>query len=253
IVGRVRARSRRTRRGRPRGGRVRGGEPVPGGAAGPRVRRRRGRAGGRPARGAARGGRACAAIVVGLRRVSRRADGSGQTLTGVPRRLRLARPDAHRRGSGRRSGPDRRSARAALRRGAAPMSNPILGARRIRGMWPRLLATASALALLPAANAARAADPVLTGDVGRDDSFAISLTDASGVPVTHLDVGTYSLVVHDRSAFHNFHLSGPGVDQLTSVPDVEDKTFTVTLTDGTYFVTCDAHAAQMRRTFTVGT
>ena len=133
------------------------------------------------------------------------------------------------------------------------MSNPILGARRIRGMWLRLLATASALALLPAANAARAADPVLTGDVGRDDSFAISLTDASGVPVTHLDVGTYSLVVHDRSAFHNFHLSGPGVDQLTSVPDVEDKTFTVTLTDGTYFVTCDAHAAQMRRTFTVGT
>src|SRR5206468_9916839 len=105
---------------------------------------------------------------------------------------------------------------------------------------------------LPAANAARAADPVLTGDVGRDDSFAISVTDASGVPVTHLDVGTYSLVVHDRSAFHNFHLSGPGVDQLTSVPDVEDKTFTVTLTDGTYFVTCDAHPAQMRRTFTVG-
>ena len=119
-------------------------------------------------------------------------------------------------------------------------------------MWLKLLAAASALALLPAATAAYAADPVLTGDVGRDDSFAISLTDASGVPVTHLDVGTYSLVVHDRSAFHNFHVSGPGVDQLTSVPDVEDKTFTVTLTDGTYVVTCDAHPAQMRRTFTVG-
>jgi hypothetical protein len=119
-------------------------------------------------------------------------------------------------------------------------------------MWVRLLAAAAVVALLPAVTAARAADPVLTGDVGRDDSFAISLTDASGVPVTHLDPGTYSLVVHDRSDFHNFHLTGPGVDEATGVTVIEDRTFTVTLTDGMYVFVCDAHPTQMRRTFTVG-
>jgi hypothetical protein len=130
--------------------------------------------------------------------------------------------------------------------------NPVGGVRRIRGMWVRLLAAAAVVALLPAVTAARAADPVLTGDVGRDDSLAISLTDASGVPVTHLDPGTYSLVVHDRSDFHNFHLTGPGVDEATGVTVVEDRTVTVTLTDGMYVFVCDAHPTQMRRTFTVG-
>ena len=34
---------------------------------------------------------------------------------------------------------------------------------------------------------------------------------------------------------------------------VEDKTFTVTLTDGTYFFQCDPHSSQMKGSFTVGT
>jgi hypothetical protein len=110
----------------------------------------------------------------------------------------------------------------------------------------------SMLAVLALAGGAAAADPVLTGDVGANDSFTITLADPSGSPVTHLDKGTYSLVVHDRSDFHNFHLSGPGVDVMTAIEAKGDFTFTVALTDGTYFFTCDPHSAQMKGRFTVG-
>ena len=113
---------------------------------------------------------------------------------------------------------------------------------------------AVALALVAgSAGSARADNPVLTGDVGAGDSFAISLKDPSGMAVTHLDAGTYTLVVHDHSSFHNFDFSGPGAAVATDVEFVGDKTFTVTLTDGTYFFQCDPHAAQMRGKFTVGT
>jgi hypothetical protein len=111
----------------------------------------------------------------------------------------------------------------------------------------------SLLVLLALPAAAGAADPVLTGDVGANDSFTITLKDAAGATVTHLEQGSYTLVVHDRSDFHNFHLSGPGVDVATAVDAKGDFTFTVSLTDGTYFFNCDPHSAQMKGTFTVGT
>jgi plastocyanin len=103
------------------------------------------------------------------------------------------------------------------------------------------------------AGATRVDNPVLTGDVGSNDSFSIGLTDAAGAPVTHLDPGTYTLVIHDHSSFHNFHFSGPGADVTSDVDAVGDTTFTVTLTDGTYFFQCDPHSAQMHGKFTVGT
>lgn len=115
-------------------------------------------------------------------------------------------------------------------------------------------ALALAFALVAgSAGAARADNPVLTGDVGAGDSFQLSLKDASGAAVTHLDPGTYTLVVHDRSSFHNFDFSGPGAGVSTDVDFVGDKTFTVTLIDGKYFFQCDAHSAQMHGSFTVGT
>jgi hypothetical protein len=116
----------------------------------------------------------------------------------------------------------------------------------------RLLLAVVAISLL-GAGSARADNPVLTGDVGAGDSFTITLNDASGSKVSHLDPGTYTLDLHDHSAFHNFHFSGPGVDVSTSVDAVENKTFTVTLTDGTYFFDCDPHSSQMKGSFTVGT
>jgi plastocyanin len=116
---------------------------------------------------------------------------------------------------------------------------------------PRLALVALLVALEVGAGAARADNPVLTGVVGTNDAFQISLSDATGT-VAHLDPGTYTLVVHDRSTIHNFHLIGPGVDVATTVEDAGDATFTVTLTDGTYTFRCDAHALQMKGTFTVG-
>jgi plastocyanin len=112
----------------------------------------------------------------------------------------------------------------------------------------------AALALVAGfAGAARADNPVLTADVGQSDGFTLTLKDSTGALVTHLDPGTYTLVVHDHSSFHNFDFSGPGAAVSTDVDFVGDKTFTVTLVDGTYFFQCDPHSAQMHGKFTVGT
>ena len=114
-----------------------------------------------------------------------------------------------------------------------------------------LLLAVVTVALL--AGGAHAADPVLTGNVGANDAFTITLNDPSGSPIGHVDAGTYTLVVHDQSDFHNFHLSGPGVDAMTPVEGKGDFTFTVALTEGTYFFNCDPHSAQMKGKFTAGT
>jgi plastocyanin len=71
--------------------------------------------------------------------------------------------------------------------------------------------------------------------------------------VSHLDRGTYTINVKDQGTIHNFHLTGPGVDQTTDVDGTGDFTWTVTLTDGTYTYQCDPHEATMHGTFTVGT
>ena len=77
--------------------------------------------------------------------------------------------------------------------------------------------------LAGSAGSAQADDPVLTGEVGTNDSFAISLVDASGAHVKHVDSGTYTLVVHDRSVHHNFHLTGPGVNVTTDTVGTFDQ------------------------------
>jgi hypothetical protein len=108
-------------------------------------------------------------------------------------------------------------------------------------------------ALLGAGGSARADTAGLVGNVGLNDAYTITFADAAGNKVTHLDPGTYTLTLHDHSSFHNFHLSGPGVDASTEVDFIGDKSFTVTFTDGTYFFNCDPHSSQMKGTFTVGT
>jgi len=50
-----------------------------------------------------------------------------------------------------------------------------------------------------------------------DPGFTISLKLPGGGDVRQLDPGTYEIVVRNLSDFHNFHLSGPGVEQSTSV------------------------------------
>jgi hypothetical protein len=121
------------------------------------------------------------------------------------------------------------------------------------GVVVKVFVVSALVALLSAAGSARADNGTLVGDVGQSDAFVISLSDSTGAKVTHLNAGTYTLLVHDRSTFHNFDLSGPGVSVATGVDTKGDQTFTVTLVDGTYFFQCDAHVAQMHGTFTVGT
>jgi plastocyanin len=93
-------------------------------------------------------------------------------------------------------------------------------------------------------------NPKLSGSVGPD--YTITLKNADGVRVTHLDPGTYDIQVQDNSGFHNFHLTGPGVDKATGVEETGTQTWTVTLQDGTYVYVCDEHSSSMRGTFTVG-
>jgi hypothetical protein len=118
--------------------------------------------------------------------------------------------------------------------------------RAVSLIVPLLLA-----ALLPS-SVSSADNPMLVGTVGTNDAFVISLVDANGTRVTHLDAGTYTILVHDRSAEHNFHLFGPGVTQTTDVEGIGDVTWTVTLRDGIYTYVCDPHNGIMRGRFAVG-
>jgi hypothetical protein len=101
--------------------------------------------------------------------------------------------------------------------------------------------------------AAQADNPKLVAVVGTNDAFVISLRDASGNLVSHLDPGTYDIAVSDRSEMHDFHLRGPGVDDATPIEAKQDVTWTVNLTVGRYSFACDPHSTQMRGFFTVGT
>jgi len=75
-------------------------------------------------------------------------------------------------------------------------------------------------------------------------------TDGPGFTITMskttVKAGTYTVVIRDKSNIHNFHLTGPGVNKLTSVPWVGTKTWTVKLKKGIYRFVCDPHATIMK-------
>ena len=117
-----------------------------------------------------------------------------------------------------------------------------------------LMLTLFALGLATAAFAARggsakATNGTLTASVG--PGFSISLTQG-GSAVTTLAPGTYTVNVSDQSTLHDFHLSGPGVDQATEVATTSTATWTVTLSAGSYHFQCDAHPTMLHGDFTVG-
>jgi len=113
------------------------------------------------------------------------------------------------------------------------------------------VAVLAAAALLAAPAGARTTATTLEANVG--PGFTISLRDASGAGVSHLDPGAYTIHVVDQSELHNFDLTGPGVSKATDVPGTGEQTWDVTLTDGKYTYICDAHATTMKGSFTVGT
>ncbi len=94
---------------------------------------------------------------------------------------------------------------------------------------------------------------VLLGSVGTEEdpeAFVISLTTEDGQEVTELPAGDYTIQVTDTATIHNFHLVGGSVDESTSVPEVEDTVFEVTLEPGEYTFKCDPHPP-MSGSFTV--
>jgi hypothetical protein len=109
---------------------------------------------------------------------------------------------------------------------------------------------AAAVITLVLAGGAGAQSPTLFATVG--PGFNIKLADSTGVTVSHLDPGTYTIQVDDKGDIHNFHLTGPGVDKATDIEQTGTFTWTVTFVDGRYHYQCDAHATQMNGDFTVG-
>ena len=81
--------------------------------------------------------------------------------------------------------------------------------------------------------------------------FDISLAGADGAAVTTLAAGEYTIEVDDQSDIHNFHLTGPGVDENSGVSETGTSTWTVTLEAGAYHFQCDPHASQMNGDFEV--
>ena len=139
---------------------------------------------------------------------------------------------------------------------------------RRRAMRPLALAAPVALLLLvaacsndtskpaasetpsPTASASSAGGSELTASVGENDKPVITMLDSAGAPVTSLKAGSYTVKVKDMSTRHDFHLTGPGVEEKTSIPETTEVTWTVTLAPGTYTFKCNPHA-QMVGTFTV--
>ena len=101
-----------------------------------------------------------------------------------------------------------------------------------------------------------AADPVvLTAIVGTNDGFNITLNGPDGKKVQRLLPGTYTVVVDDRSAIHNFHLASnddPTVNFRTDVAFVGQESFTVTFRNDTqYAYACEPHWQVMNGSFFV--
>jgi plastocyanin len=118
-----------------------------------------------------------------------------------------------------------------------------------------LIALGAAGIWIATASSAQKDTPVLNAIVGVDDGFNITLNDASGNKVVTLDPGTYTVVVHDRSALHNFHMASnfdSSVNIRTDVDFVGDQTFTVTFKPGIeYAYACEPHWQVMNGSFVV--
>jgi hypothetical protein len=114
-----------------------------------------------------------------------------------------------------------------------------------------LVAAAAALTIVATAGAM--SHPKLLGLVGKNDAFTITLKDSHGKLVKTIKHGTYTFVIRDGSAIHNYELDGPHGKSwtFTSIPFSGTKTKTLTLAPGKYKAYCKAHESTMFQHFTV--
>ena len=105
------------------------------------------------------------------------------------------------------------------------------------------------LAVVATGNASTSKDSGLVGETGPGYTVEVKL---NGKDVKTLKAGTYRIKVEDKSAIHNFHLIGKGVNKSTAVSFTGEKTWTIKLSPGKYTYQCDIHATQgMKGTFRV--
>ena len=95
---------------------------------------------------------------------------------------------------------------------------------------------------------ASAAPKTVSGTVG--PGFTISLK-LAGKKVTKLKAGVaYRFVINDLSSIHDFHLSGPGLNNvITEVDFTGTKSVVLKLKKGTYHFVCDPHSGLMHGSF----
>jgi hypothetical protein len=101
----------------------------------------------------------------------------------------------------------------------------------------------------PAAPKPTPAATKLAATVGPGSTIA--LRNARGALVRSLKAGLYAITIRDRTAKHNFHLSGAGVNRKTGVAHIGTATWRVTLKKGTLRYFSDAAATKLRRTVVV--
>jgi hypothetical protein len=103
------------------------------------------------------------------------------------------------------------------------------------------------------ATAGAAGHPKLIGVVGKNNAYKITLKRPNGKLVKTLKAGTYTLVIHDDSAIHNYELDGPHGKSwtFTTIPGIGTKTKTLKLVAGKYKAYCSNHESLMFQHFTV--
>jgi hypothetical protein len=119
--------------------------------------------------------------------------------------------------------------------------------------FPSLAALVAAAALTVVGPAGAMSHPKLIGVVGQNGAFKITLKSANGKLVKTIKHGTYTFVIHDGAAIHNYELDGPHGKswKFTSVPFHGTKSITVKLVAGKYKAYCSAHESTMFQHFTV--
>lgn len=109
-----------------------------------------------------------------------------------------------------------------------------------------LLAVVTVALLVTAAGQAKSTGFV--GEVG--PGFKIEV-ERGGKDLKTIKAGTYRIRIEDKSAIHDFHLSGPGLNKKTGVAFTGETSWKITLKPGRYTYKCDPHAPSMHGSFRV--
>ena len=103
--------------------------------------------------------------------------------------------------------------------------------------------TAGVLLALAVAGVGAAGHANSTGLVGEaGPGFTIEVKN-NGKDLKTIKHGTYKIKVEDKSAIHNFHLFGPGLNKKTGISFKGETTWKIKLKPGRYTYQCDPHAA----------